>query len=283
MNGKKLSRVMLSIFRITILIVLATSIPTIFAEAQSGKAKNIVIVHGAFADGSGWKDLFEILSRKGFKVTIVQNPLTSLEDDVAATVRALNRQEGPVVLVGHSYGGAVITQAGVSSKVKALVYVAAFVPDVGETISSLASSIVPHPDNGVLPPDEYGYIYYSQDKFHAGFAAEQKKKTAAFMYASQGPVAVKALLAPIAAAAWRTKPAFGIVATEDKSIDPGLERTMYTRAHAKITEVRGSHTLYMSNPKAVARVIEEAADCNKKKHFSIFSRRNNRCDFNHHQ
>jgi pimeloyl-ACP methyl ester carboxylesterase len=274
MNGKKLFRGMLSSLRITIYIVFATSIPPVFVTAQSGKAKNIVIVHGAFVDGSGWKDVFKILSRKGFRVTIVQNPMNSLKDDVAATIRAVDRQKGPVVLVGHSYGGAVITEAGVSSKVKSLVYVAAFVPEVGETISGLGSLINPDPANGILPPDEYGYIYYSKDKYHTGLAAEQSKKTAAFMYALQTPAAEKAFVTPIVTAAWKTKPAFGIVATGDKSIDPGLERTMYTRAHAKIKEIKGSHTIYMSNPKQVAKVIEEAADLNRKKHFlNIFKKK----------
>jgi len=227
--------------------------------AQPRKVRNIVIVHGAFADGSGWHDVFKILTRRGYHVTIVQNPLTSFDDDVAATVRALYRQDGPVILVGHSYGGSVITQAGISSKVARLVYVAAFVPDVGETTLSLGTSVAPAPENGILPPDENGFIYYDESKFRAGFASEQTPEKARFMYASQAPVSAKAFITPLTSAAWKTKPSYGIVATEDKSIDPGLERTMYKRAGAKITEIKGGHTLYMSNAKAVAGIITKAA------------------------
>jgi pimeloyl-ACP methyl ester carboxylesterase len=241
------------------LIFIAASIPPVSSLAQVRKVKNIVIVHGAFADGSGWEQVFKILTRKGYTVTVVQIPLTSLEDDVAATQRAIDRQNGSVVLVGHSYGGSVITQAGVSHQVKALVYVAAFVPDIGETTYSLGTSISPDPDNGTMAPDGYGFIYYDKKKFRKGFAAEQSHKKADFMYASQGPVAAKAFMTPLTAAAWKTKPSYGIVATEDKTIDPGLERTMYTKAKAKIKEIKGSHTIYMSNPRAVAAVIEDAA------------------------
>jgi len=227
--------------------------------AQSKKIRNIVIVHGAFADGSGWQEVFKILTRRGYHVTIVQNPLTSFEDDVAATVRALYRQDGPVILVGHSYGGSVITQAGISSKVARLVYVAAFVPDVGETTLSLGRSVAPAPENGILPPDENGFVYYDESKFHVGFVSEQTSQQARFMYASQVPVSAKALITPLTSAAWKTKPSYGIVATEDKIIDPGVERTMYKRAGAKTTEIKGGHTLYMSNAKAVANVIAKAA------------------------
>jgi pimeloyl-ACP methyl ester carboxylesterase len=246
-------------WRIVLMIVFIAWLPSTRAIAQSRKVKNIVIVHGAFADGSGWQDVFKILTRCGYNVTIVQNPLTSLEDDVAATQRAIDRQDGPLILVGHSYGGSVITQAGNSSKVAGLVYVAAFVPDIGETTLSLAMSISPAPENGILPPDEKGFIYYDKAKFRAGFAAEQSEQEAKFMYASQGPVSAKAFITPLTSAAWKTKPSYGIVATEDKSIDPGLERTMYKRAGAKVTEIKGSHTLFMSSAKAVADVIEAAA------------------------
>lgn len=242
-----------------LLIFFTASLPSAIISAQSPHAKNIVIVHGAFADGSGWEKVYHKLTRRGYNVTIVQTPLTSLEDDVAATQRAVDRQNGPVVLVGHSYGGVVITQAGSSPKVVSLVYVAAFLPDINETALSLASIIAPAPENGILPPDEKGFIYYDKAKFRSGFAAEQSPQKADFMYASQDPVSVKGFMTPITCAAWKTRPSYGIVATEDKCIDPGLERTMYRKANASIAEIKGSHTVFMSNPKAVASVIVKAA------------------------
>jgi pimeloyl-ACP methyl ester carboxylesterase len=224
------------------------------------KVKNVVLVHGAFADGSGWKGIFDILTKKGYHVTIVQNPLSSLEDDVAATNLALDLQDGPVVLVGHSWGGAVITQAGVHEKVQSLVYVAAFQPDKGESAFTWFSSMPPLPENGVLPPDEKGYVYYSKEKFHAGFAGDLPKPLAEFMYASHGAFAAKCFISPLTEIAWRVKPAFGIVATEDKSIRPEIEKKMYERSNTKFTEIRGSHAVYISQPDAVAKVIIEAAE-----------------------
>lgn len=225
--------------------------------------KNIVIVHGAFADASGWEAVFNILKNDGYNVTLVQNPLTSLEDDVAATERALEKQDGPVVLVGHSWGGSVITQAGVSDKVAVLVYVAAFVPEIGESTLGLATAEVPAPENGILPPDDNGFIYYDKAKFHAGFAADVNSEKADFMYASQGPIAAKAFTTPLTQAAWKTKPSYAIVATEDKSINPSLERMMYKRAGAVVTELSGSHVLFISKAKEVAAVIDAAAKGNK--------------------
>ena len=232
--------------------------------AQTGSAvKNIVIVHGAFADGSGWENVFAILKAHGYNVTMVQNPLTSLEDDVAATQRAIDKQNGPVVLVGHSWGGTVITQAGNTEKVASLVYVAAFAPDAGETTLDLVKKEPAAPENGILPPDEKGFIYYDKAKFRAGFAADLSQAKTDFMYASQGPIAVKAFLTPVTAPAWKTKPSYAIVATDDKSISPSLERMMYKRAAAITTEIKGSHVLFMSNASAVARVIETAANSQK--------------------
>lgn len=225
--------------------------------------KNIVIVHGAFADASGWEAVFNILKNDGYNVTLVQNPLTSLEDDVAATERALEKQDGPVVLVGHSWGGSVITQAGVSDKVAVLVYVAAFVPEIGESTLELATAEAPAPENGILPPDDKGFIYYDKEKFHAGFAADVNSEKADFMYASQGPIAAKAFTTPLTRAAWKTKPSYAIVATEDKSINPSLERMMYKRAGAVVTELSGSHVLFISKAKEVAAVIDAAAKGNK--------------------
>ncbi|MGC4038502.1 MAG: alpha/beta hydrolase [Chitinophagaceae bacterium] len=228
------------------------------AQPKTG-VKNIVLVHGAFADGSGWEAVFKILKNDGYNVSMVQNPLTSLEDDVAATDRILEKQDGPVVLVGHSWGGSVITQAGVSPKVVSLVYVAAFVPEIGESTLDLVKTAPAAPENGILPPDEKGFIYYDKEKFHAGFAADIPKEKADFMYASQGAIAVKSFVTPLTQAAWKTKPSYAIVATEDKSINPLIERTMYKRAGSVVTELKGSHVIFISKPKEVAAVIEAAA------------------------
>lgn len=229
------------------------------AEAQT-PVKNVVIVHGAFADGSGFKGVYNILTKKGYNVTIVQNPLTSLKDDVDATNRAIDKQDGPVILVGHSWGGTVITEAGVNPKVAGLVYIAAFAPDNGETTLKLVQSLPAAPENGILPPDDKGFVYFSKEKFHAGFAADLSKEEADFMYASQGPIAAQGFVAPITEAAWKTKPSYGIVATEDKAINPDIERNMYKRAGAKVTEIKGSHVIFISHPDAVAKVIIEAAN-----------------------
>lgn len=228
-------------------------------EKHCTKLKNIVIVHGAFADASGWEAVYKILTKDGYHVTLVQNPLTSLEDDAAATERIIDKQDGPVLLVGHSWGGAVITQAGVSPKVAGLVYVAAFVPAAGESALDLAKSAAPAAENGIMPPDEKGWIWYDKEKFHAGFCADVSAEKAAFMYASQAPVSVKAFVTPLTAAAWKTKPSYAIVATEDKSINPEIERTMYKRAGSVVTEIKGSHAIYISSPQKVAAVIESAA------------------------
>jgi pimeloyl-ACP methyl ester carboxylesterase len=240
-----------------VVITLGAVIPAT-SQSHTG-TKNIVIVHGAFADGSGWENVYKILTSRGYNVTIVQNPLTSLEDDVAATERALDKQDGPAVLVGHSWGGTVITQAGTSSKVASLVYVAAFIPDLGESTLDLAKRVAPAPENGILPPDDKGFIYYDKAKFHAGFAADLTRDKADFMYASHAPIAVKAFLTPVSRAAWKLKPSYAIVATEDKSISPQLERDMYKRAGSIVTEMKGSHVLFISKAKAVADVIEAAA------------------------
>jgi pimeloyl-ACP methyl ester carboxylesterase len=233
--------------------------PNIKSENMSTTVKNIVLVHGAFADGSGWKHVYEILTKKGYHVTIVQNPLSSLEDDVAATNLILDKQDGPVILVGHSWGGTVITQAGVHPKVAGLVYVAAFQPDKGETTLQWATSMPSAPENGILPPDEKGVIFYAKDKYHAGFAADLSKEEAEFMWASQGPITAKAFLTPVTEAAWRTKPAYGIIATEDLSILPDIQRRMYKRSNTIMTEIKGSHVIFISQPKAVADVIETVA------------------------
>ena len=235
----------------------AIVIPT--AETQAQEVKNVVLVHGAFADGSGWKALYSVLTRKGYNVTIVQNPLTSLEDDVAATKVVLDKQDGPVILVGHSWGGAVITEAGNHPKVAALVYVAAFQPDNGESALQWLQTAPPAPENGVLAPDDKGIVYYDKAKYHAGFCADISKEEADFMYASQGAFYAKGFVTKITHAAWRDKPAYGLVATEDKSIAPEIQHNMYKRSNTKVTEVKGSHVIFMSQPDAVAKVIMEAA------------------------
>jgi pimeloyl-ACP methyl ester carboxylesterase len=229
------------------------------AKTTAPQIKNVVLVHGAFADGSGWKALYQILTKKGYNVTIVQNPLSSLEDDVAATNLALDKQDGPTVLVGHSWGGTVITEAGNHPKVAALVYVAALQPDNGENSVQWLQTAPPAPENGVLPVDEKGILYYDKAKYHAGFAGDLSKEEADFMYASQGAFHAKGFLTPITKAAWRDKPSYGIVATEDKSINPDIERAMYKRSKTKITEIKGSHVVFMSQPEAVAKVIIEAS------------------------
>ncbi|HEX9508833.1 MAG TPA: alpha/beta hydrolase [Puia sp.] len=217
------------------------------------------MVHGAFADGSGYKGVYENLTKQGYNVTVVQNPLTSLEDDVTAAKLALDAQDGPAILAGHSWGGAVITQAGNHSKVAGLVYIAAFQPDNDESALQWFQTAQPAPENGVLPPDDKGIVYYDKAKFHAGFCGDLSKEEAGFMYASQGAFNGKCFVTPITEAAWRTKPAYGIVATEDKSINPEIQRAMYKRSNTRVTEIKGSHAVYISQPQKVAAVIAEAA------------------------
>lgn len=228
-------------------------------EATAQTVKNVVLVHGAFADGSGYKGVYAELTKKGYNVTVVQNPLSSLEDDVAAVNVALDKQDGPAILVGHSWGGAVITQAGNHPKVAALVYIAAFQPGDGETVVQWLQTMPPAPESGVLPPDEKGIVYYAKEKYHAGFCADLSKEEADFMYASQGAFYAKGFITPITNAAWKNKPSFGIVATEDKSIVPDIQRNMYKRSNTKITEIKGSHVVFISQPVKVANVIMEAA------------------------
>jgi len=231
---------------------------------QNVPAKNIVMVHGAFADGSGFKDIYRILASKGFNVTIVQNPLTSLKDDVDATLRALDKQDGATVLVGHSWGGTVITEAGMHPNVVALVYIAAFQPGEGENTARWASSLPAAPENGTLPPDAKGVVYFDKAKFHAGFAGDLSKEEAEFLEASQGPIFGKCFTTNVKEAAWKIKPSYGIVATEDKAINPDIQRNMYRRSGTSIIELKGSHLIYMSKPAEVANVIITAVEANGK-------------------
>jgi pimeloyl-ACP methyl ester carboxylesterase len=244
-------------------LVTALSAGTLFttsAVAQTTpKVKNIVIVHGAFADGSGFKGVYDILTKQGYNVSVVQNPLTSLKDDVDAANRIIDKQDGPVILVGHSWAGTVITEAGNNPKVVGLVYVAAFAPDAGENTLQWATSLPAAPENGILAPDAKGVIYYDKAKFHAGFCADLSKDQADFMYASQGPIFGQCFIDKVTTAAFRTKPSYAIVATEDKGINPDIERNMYKRAGMKVTEVKASHVVFISHPDKVANVIVTAA------------------------
>ena len=228
-------------------------------QANQPAVKNVVLVHGAFADGSGYKGVFENLTKLGYNVTVVQNPLTSLADDVTATNLALDAQDGPTILAGHSWGGVVITEAGNHPKVAGLVYIAAFQPDNGETALQWFQSAQPAAENGVLPPNEKGIVYYDKAKFHAGFCADSSKEDAEFMYASHGAFYGQCFVTPVTQAAWRNKPTFAVIATEDKSINPEIQRNMYQRSNTKVTEIKGSHTVYISQPLKVAAFIDEAA------------------------
>jgi len=227
--------------------------------AQSTGVKNILLVHGAFADGSGWQGVYKILTAKGYNVTVVQNPNSSLEDDVAAVKRALDRQTGPSILVGHSYGGAIITESGADDRVAGLVYVAAFQPDAGEKVLDLISSIPDLSGGGIGAPDKYGLVYFGKDQFHSGFCADLPAAEAAFMYDSQIPVSVKGFVTPLTQAPWKNKPTWGIIATDDHAINPILLHRLYQRSNTKTTEVKASHVVYVSHPKEVAEVIEAAA------------------------
>lgn len=223
------------------------------------KVKNIILVHGAFADGSGWEGVYKILAPKGYNITVLQYPMTSLEADVEALNRAIDKQDGPTVLVGHSYGGMIVTEAGVSPKVSSIVYVAAFEPDVNETLLQLVQSEEIAPENGIMAPDEKGYIYYEKDKFHAGFCADVPKDKADFMYASHGAISVSCFTTPVKNAAWKTKPSYAVISTEDKGIVPALQYKMAKRSGAKVTEVKASHVVFISHPEEVAEVIDTAA------------------------
>jgi len=222
-------------------------------------AKNIVLVHGGFVDGAGWEGVYKILKRDGYNVSIVQNPTMSLEDDVAVTKRTLATQDGPTILVGHSYGGAVITEAGNHPKVSALVYIAAFAPDKGESVGSLIKDPPPGaPAPPILPPQD-GFLFLDKAKFPASFAADVDPEKAAFMADSQVPWGMGAISGAISEPAWRTKPSWYLVTTEDKMIPPDAQRAMSKRAGATVVEVKGSHAIYVSQPKAVADLIGQAA------------------------
>ena len=222
-------------------------------------AVTVVLVHGGFVDGAGWEGVYNVLKKDGYNVSVVQNPTTSLADDVAATRLAIARAKGPVVLVGHSYGGVVITEAGNDPNVAGLVYIAAFAPDKGESVKSLIRNPPPGaPDPPILPPQD-GYLFLDKAKFRASFAADVSAAKAAFMADSQVPWGVGALSGPVSEPAWRTKPSWYLVATEDKMIPPPAQRQMAARARATVAEAAGSHAIYVSKPEAVATLIAKAA------------------------
>jgi pimeloyl-ACP methyl ester carboxylesterase len=229
------------------------------AAQPAGKIRNVVLVHGGFVDGSGWAGVYDILKNDGYNVSIVQNPTISLAGDVAATRLVIDAQAGPVVLVGHSYGGAVITEAGADPKVAALVYITAFAPDKGESVNSLIANPVPgYAAPPILPP-KGGYLFLDAAKMPAAFAGDVEPKAAAFMAASQVPWGVEALGGTITEPAWKSKPSWYLQVRDDKMIPYPAQQFMAKRARATVAEVPGSHAIYVSNPRAVADLIEKAA------------------------
>jgi pimeloyl-ACP methyl ester carboxylesterase len=230
------------------------------ADGNTAGVRNVVLVHGGFVDGSGWEGVYRALRKRGYHVSIVQNPTLSLADDVAVTKRTLAAQEGPAILVGHSYGGVVVTEAGQDAKVAGLVYVAAFAPDTGESVASLIQNPPPGaPVPPILPPQE-GFLFLDTARFAASFAADVDAEAAAFMADSQVPWGVEALGGTVSQPAWRTKPSWYVVAGADKMIPPDAQRAMAGRAGSVVTEVAsGSHAVYVSQPDAIADVIDQAA------------------------
>ena len=227
--------------------------------ASPSAARNVVLVHGAFADGSGWEAVYRSLRRDGYEVSVVQNPTVSLSDDVRVTKRAIAAQKGSVILVGHSYGGAVITEAGNDPKVVGLVYIAAFAPDKGESVSSLIKDPPPGaPVPPILPPQD-GYLFLDRAKFRSSFAADVDAGKAEFMADSQVPWGVEALNGAISQPAWKTKPSWYLVATDDRMIPPPAQRLMAKRAGATVIEVPASHAVYVSQPDKVVGLIAKAA------------------------
>jgi pimeloyl-ACP methyl ester carboxylesterase len=247
---------------ISMLIASGTALLAATASLAPARAaepvRNVVLVHGAFADGSGWQPVFERLVKKGYRVSVVQEPETSLAEDVAATRRVIELIDGPVVLVGHSWGGQIITEAGTDDKVKALVYVAGIMPEVGETTAELHARF-PAAGKDNVKEVSGGYLMIDPEHLPEDFAADLPKVQAEFMAQSQVLIHKDALATPAKAAAWKDKPTFAMVATKDRTINPELERWMYKRANAKVTEVDSSHVIMISHPDKVVAVIEEAA------------------------
>jgi pimeloyl-ACP methyl ester carboxylesterase len=223
------------------------------------EVRNVVLVHGGFVDGAGWRGVYDLLTEDGFNVSVVQNATLSLESDARTTRNVLDLQDGPAILVGHSYGVAVITESGTHDAVAGLVYITAFAPDQGESVSSLLATLPPDgPAPPILPPVD-GFLFLDHDKFPASFAADVRARDAAFMADSQVPWGVEALSGPISDPAWSHKPSWYLLVSDDRMIPPPLQRTMAERAGSTIAEVPGSHAIYVSQPGAVADLISQAA------------------------
>jgi pimeloyl-ACP methyl ester carboxylesterase len=229
-------------------------------EGDIMAARNVVLVHGGFVDGSGWKGVYDLLVADGYRVSVVQNPTKSLADDVAVTHRVLDLQDGPAILVGHSYGGAVITEAGTHENVAGLAYIAAFAPDKDESVNSLLADPAPGaPVPPILPPVD-GFLFLDRDKFAASFAADLPEQEASFLADSQVPWSVDSLGGTVTEPAWRVKPSWYLVAADDHMIPPPVQRSMAERTGATVTEAPGSHAIYVSSPDVVADVIKKAAE-----------------------
>ena len=221
--------------------------------------RNVVLVHGGFVDGSGWQGVYELLKADGFNVSVVQNQTLSLESDVETTHNVLDAQDGPAILVGHSYGGVVITEAGSHERVAGLVYIAAFVPAAGESVNTLIADPPPGaPVPPILPP-ENGFLFLDREKFAESFAADVPAELAAFMADSQVPWGVEALNGAVSEPAWRSKPSWSLVSSDDRMIPPPAQRAMSERAGSTVVEAPGSHSIYVSQPHAVAELIAQAA------------------------
>jgi len=233
-------------------------VATLYNPAMAASVKNIVLVHGFFADGSGWQGVAQILTRDGYNVAVVQEPETSFAEDVKVTTRAINAFDGNSILVGHSYGGMVITEAGVNAKVAGLVYVSAFQPEPGESLLNLVKRMPPASEAIKATAD--GYLYVDQALFHADFAADVPAADARFMAISQVMPSVQTAAAPVTQAAWKSKPSWAVITTADRTVNPELQRYMAARAGSKVVEINGSHAAFIAHPEQVAKVIERAAD-----------------------
>lgn len=245
-------------FKKTLTTLALSLVLSVYAQSSmAAPVKNIVLVHGAFVDGSGWAPVARILNKAGYKVSIVQEPQTSLADDVAATRRVLALQSGKSLLVGHSYAGMIISDAGNDPSVAGLVYIAAFQPEQGDSLLSLAKKYPPAAQSITETPDHF--LYIKPENFHADFAADLPVKETNLLAQSQLMPAVAAFSAPAGVPAWKTKPSWTVVATQDRAINPELERFMAKRAHSTVTELKGNHAIYASQPEKIANLIEKAA------------------------
>ena len=246
-------------FGVLPIITLVLGYQEVSMSQEKGGIKNVVLVHGGFVDGSGWQGVYDALKKDGYTVSIVQNPTITLADDVAVTKRTLAAQDGPAILVGHSYGGVVITEAGNGPSVAGLVYIAAFAPDKGESVSSLIKNPPPGaPVPPILPPQD-GFLLLDRTKFRESFAADVSADAAAFMADSQVPWGLDALNGAVTDPAWKTKPSWYLISTDDKMIPPDAQRAMSKRAGSTVVEAKGSHAVYVSQPRAAADLIAQAA------------------------